>query len=102
MTSVTIPADGPAEAPSLVDRAISAYYRMGLPQQLGQPSPTATHAAESGGKRYVVVCASDNVVLTVYRVRNDGVLKRLQRWPSELAPSASSTLPASAARERSQ
>jgi hypothetical protein len=37
---------------------------------------------EEGGKAYVVLRASGGDVLAVYRVRIDGVLKRLRRWPA--------------------
>lgn len=35
------------------------------------------------GKEYVVL-HSGYTIYAVYRVRNDGVLKRLVRWPEEL------------------
>ena len=74
-----------ADTPSLVARAIAAYYRFGLAQKLGELSASATALAELAGKQYVVMRTDQRDVLTVYRVRNDGVLKRLVRWPSELA-----------------
>jgi hypothetical protein len=38
---------------------------------------------ELGGKRYLKLTGGPRI-LAVYRVRNDGMLKRLRRWPSEL------------------
>jgi hypothetical protein len=71
----------------LIVRAMSAYYRQGhreghTDQQITIPANTS-YLAELGGKRYVVL-ENVNGVLAVYRVRNDGVLKGLKRWPKEL------------------
>jgi hypothetical protein len=71
----------------LIVRAMSAYYRQGhreglTDQQITIPANTS-FLAETGGKRYVVL-ENANGVLAVYRVRNDGVLKGLKRWPKEL------------------
>jgi hypothetical protein len=35
------------------------------------------------GRRYVVL-QNVNGVLAVYRVRHDGILKRLRRWPKDI------------------
>jgi hypothetical protein len=71
----------------LTRRAFAAYYRAwareGLDQQqIDQPANTSGVRAH-GGKRYVVL---ENVrgVLAVYRVRPDGILKGLRRWPREI------------------
>ena len=38
---------------------------------------------EVNGKRYVVL-RNVNGIMAVYRVRTDGILKGLKRWPKEL------------------
>src|SRR5580658_742998 len=74
---------GPSNA-ELLARAVHAFCvtarRNGL--LLDQPSNTSD-VQEITGKRYVIL---QNVkgVLAVYRVRNDGMLKRLKRWPEGL------------------
>ena len=64
-------------------RACRAYFMVA-----GDPEPAAPTESLSGikkikGKRYVVL-ANAHRTLAVYRVRNDGMLKRLRRWPAEL------------------
>jgi len=61
------------------NRALAAYYRTGY--QPKQHSYTAT--VEHNGLTYVTIYNTYEL-LAVYRVRNDGVLKRLKRWPSAL------------------
>ncbi len=48
-----------------------------------QPSSTASGHVNLDGREYVRL-ANVNGVLAVWRVRNDGMLKRLKRWPAEL------------------
>lgn len=36
------------------------------------------------GRRYVVLRDGSIDICAVYRVRNDGTLKRLKRWPAEV------------------
>jgi hypothetical protein len=63
----------------LTRRAFAAYFRAG-----GSDQPANTSGvAEVGGHRYVVL-RNVRGVLAVYRVRNDGVLKGLRRWPPAL------------------
>jgi hypothetical protein len=59
--------------------AFAAYFRSG---GFDQPS-SDSGVAEVDGRTYVVL---HNVrgILAVYRVRGDGALKRLRRWPAEL------------------
>jgi hypothetical protein len=66
---------------ALVRRAYAAYFRAGNSEQPAQ----ANSGVERAGPdlRYVVLRNSKGV-LAVYRVRNDGVLKGLKRWPAEL------------------
>ncbi len=66
----------------LVNRAIAAYFRSADAPSPDQPA-NYSDVQEAGGKRYVVL-RNVNGVLAVYRVRNDGVLKGLKRWPKEL------------------
>jgi hypothetical protein len=42
-----------------------------------------TYIAEHLGKRYVVIDDLDGAA-AVYRIRNDGMLKALRRWPAEI------------------
>ncbi len=58
-------------------RALTAWFRSG---GIDQPTPPQTHTLE--GKSYVVL-TNVNGVLAVYRVKTDGVLKRLKRYPRE-------------------
>ena len=48
-----------------------------------QPRISDSGLQTVGGKDYVVL-RNVRGVLKVYRVRNDGVLKGLKRWPAEL------------------
>jgi len=71
----------------LINRAIAAYYRNAtrtgaIPDQ---SSYEANSLVEHEGKQYVVL-ANSYRTLAVYRVRNDGMLKRLRRPPHDLAP----------------
>jgi hypothetical protein len=60
-------------------RAFAAYFRSG---GIDQPA-NSSGVVEHNGKAYVVL-ENVNGILAVYRVRNDGMLKRLRRWPSDL------------------
>jgi hypothetical protein len=56
-------------------RARGAYARAGgqwLPDRFGQYN--------IGGKEYCALF-DRRVILAVFRIRNDGILKRLKRWP---------------------
>jgi hypothetical protein len=66
---------------NLMSRALAAYWRSctGSPAA-SQPNAGDSAIEEHGGKRFVVL-RSDRGVLAVYRVRNDGMLKGLRRWP---------------------
>ncbi|WP_349268957.1 hypothetical protein MPNTM1_04179 [Mycolicibacterium parafortuitum] len=64
----------------LTRRAFAAYFRSGGTQQ-----PTkSSGVVDRDGKRYVVLNSARGV-LAVYRVRNDGMLRRMRRWPADLA-----------------
>jgi hypothetical protein len=62
-------------------RALAAYYRSG---GTDQPSGGG-FVVEHDGKLYVVL-SNVRGTLAVYRVRGSGALKRLRRWPREVAP----------------
>lgn len=63
----------------LTRRAFTAYFRTGGLEPPQPGSATTAHA----GKQYVVLRNAGGV-LAIYRVRNDGMLKRLKRWPPAL------------------
>ncbi len=68
-----------AAGDELTRRAFAAYFRSG-----GTRRPTkSSGVVERDGKRYVVLNSSRGV-LAVYRVRNDGMLRRMRRWPPDL------------------
>ena len=65
---------------SLCNRAMAAYFRSSAGHVPVQP-----HCVEvCVNSRAYVVLNNVNGTLAVYRVRTDGVLKRLVRWPGEL------------------
>lgn len=72
------------DAADLLRRALSAYYRT-APEAGGR---LLQHSDASGvlarGALYYVVVRNSAVVLAVYRVRNDRVLRRMRRWPKAL------------------
>lgn len=70
----------------LLARAFSAYFReakrMGI--EYDQPAELSSGVChDSEGRKYVRL-QNGQRELAVYRVRNDGMLKRLKRWPSAL------------------
>ncbi len=71
----------------LIRRAFAAYYRSGHSDGLTDTEITipsnSSYLCEFDGKQYVVL-NNINGVLAVYRVRNNGVLKGLRRWPAEI------------------
>ena len=60
-------------------RAFAAYFRSG---DKDQPS-NSSRVVEDMGRGYVVL-ENLNGVLAVYRIRNDGILRRMKRWPKEI------------------
>lgn len=66
----------------LMRRAIAAYYRSEGVESM-QPRVSDSGVESVDDKDYVVL-RNVRGVLKVYRVRNDGVLKGLKRWPAEL------------------
>ena len=71
----------------LINRAFIAYLRT----DRDPTEPIFRNVVEHEGKFYVVLRTVDGV-LAVYRVRNDGILKRLRRWPAELEEAAEDPL----------
>lgn len=67
------------EQHELVKRAIAAYFRNseGLPAQ-----PSNDSAVETIEDKEYVILRNVEGPLAVYRVRNDGKLKGLRRWPA--------------------
>lgn len=61
-------------------RAFAAWFRSGGTDQPGAGSGVVDHE----DKHYVVL-RNVNGVLAVYRIRTSGQLKRLRRWPAEVA-----------------
>jgi hypothetical protein len=70
----------------LLRRAMGAWFRTGGTEQ---PANTS-RVTERKGLVYVIL---DNVTgpLAVYRLRNDGMLKRLRRWPHEVTAGLGAT-----------
>ena len=66
----------------LLRRAFAAYFRQPVEGQLDQPS-NSSGVERHKGKDYVVL-RNANGLLKVYRVRKDGMLKGLRRWPGTI------------------
>jgi hypothetical protein len=62
-----------------LQRAYAAWYRSGGRDVPANDSSVLTHE----GKDYVVL-KNANGVLAVYRIKKDGLLRRLRRWPEEI------------------
>lgn len=65
----------------LVRRAMAAYFRHADDQPI-QPNRQESGVEELGGKHYVVLRSGS--VLAVYRVTNQGQLRRMKRPPKEI------------------
>jgi hypothetical protein len=72
----------------LETRAFRAYFLFEARE--GRRADETVRARHVGldGKNYVVLRNLVGYTVAVYRVRNDGMLKRLRRWPSELGDEA--------------
>jgi hypothetical protein len=72
-----------------LQRAFAAWFRGST------PGPTPAYPSQVGsrdditveGKRYVLL-ANSSQVLGVYRIKNDGLLRRLKRWPKAVEQAA--------------
>jgi hypothetical protein len=78
---MTLPYANVVDDEDLLRRAFAAYFRSGGPQAAIPSNNSEVRIHE--GKLYVVL-RNTNGTLAVYRVRNDGVLKGLRRWPHDL------------------
>lgn len=67
----------------LIRRAIAAAAREAARLGGQMMLPGDVQVAEVDGRRYVVM-TNRNGILGVYRVRPDGILKGMKRWPKEL------------------
>jgi len=66
------------EEEDYVRRAIAAWFRSGGP---GQPMPANSSSVQDHDGKFYVELHNGNGTLAVYRIRTDGILKRLKRWP---------------------
>lgn len=64
----------------IMRRAMAAYFKSGA---IDQPASSISQV-ESIGELHYAVLRNGGGTLAVYRVRNDGMLKRLKRWPKEI------------------
>ncbi len=73
---------------ALVHRAFAAYFRSARndsPALVDQPSGSGSYLTSHNNKHYVVLTGGrQRGALAVYRVRTDGVLKRLRRWSKDI------------------
>jgi len=73
----------PSEA-ALTRRAFAAYFHSA--DAIVDP-PAKTSGVRIHQGRLYVVLENGNSVLAVYRVRYDGILRRLRRWPDAITTS---------------
>ena len=52
-------------------------------QSFDEPARSESEEVTLDGKRYVVL-ANTHEILAVYRIKPDGLLRRLRRWPKTL------------------
>lgn len=70
---------------AIIKRAFAAYFKTANREGYSASIPGNRSCVMShNDKDYVVLVNGIWDVLAVYRIRNDGVLKRLHRWPAEL------------------
>jgi hypothetical protein len=60
--------------------------RLRVKKGMRPPRPASYSGVEQYDDKLYFVLKNVNGILAVYRVRNDGLLKRLQRWPGALEP----------------
>jgi hypothetical protein len=70
----------PDEQEELMRRSFAAWFRGG---NMDQPSQESSAVETHGGKVYVVL-RNQETLMAVYRVRNDGMLKGMRRWPKSI------------------
>ena len=79
MVTQTPPGRRIADDATLTRRAFAAYFRAG-----GNDQPAWTSGVRRLHGHVYVSLHNVNGLLAVYRVRNDGYLKAMRRWPHEL------------------
>lgn len=74
-----------ASKQELVTRAMRSYFTASKKKGCYSPDQpsSSSDVTELEGKCYVVL-NNVNGILAVYGLKNDGVLKRLDRWPESL------------------
>jgi hypothetical protein len=65
-------------------RAFAAYFKTAKRDGYRADQPANYSDVMSADDRDYAVLRNCNGTLAVYRVRNNGYLKRLKRWPAEL------------------
>ena len=60
-------------------RAYAAWFRGG-----GTDQPANTSGVRSHQRKNYVVLENARGTMAVYRIKNDGVLRRLRRWPPQI------------------
>lgn len=74
-----------ADDDPMIARALAAYYRSAAVNgMVKHPSARSYRGIAGNGLPYVVLMASTNEILAVYRIRPQGLLKRLRRWPADV------------------
>ena len=68
----------------LTRRALAAYFRSGAPGEILDQPADGGYLVEHDGRLYVVL-SNVSRTLAVYRVRGSGALRRMKRWPREVA-----------------
>jgi hypothetical protein len=73
-----------ASMDQITGRAMRAYFMMAARDGYREEQPSsASGEAEINGKRYVALRNARGII-AAYRVRPNGMLRRLRRWPSQL------------------
>ena len=70
-----------------VARAFAAYFSATAKTDELYMQPASSSGLRTANGHDYVVLENGNGVLAVYRVRNDGVLRRMKRWPKEIEES---------------
>jgi hypothetical protein len=59
-----------------LQRAFAAWFRSG-----GMDQPANTSEVRTYKRKHYVVLENVRGVMAVYRIKNDGMLRRMRRWP---------------------
>ena len=73
-----------ATGDQLTSRAFAAHFRACAREGTIASQPAGDSGVTEHDGRLYVVLRNVNGVMRVYRVRNDGILKGLRRWPKEI------------------